>query len=111
MQDSFNLDEADLSLIHVLQIAPRATCTEIGKVLGMNPVTAARRWERIRADGLAWVTAYPKLSVWAERNCLAFLEVDCEPSTRHHVVDALMRVPQAASVSQVGSGRDLFLIA
>ncbi|MFD5395152.1 Lrp/AsnC family transcriptional regulator [Streptomyces sp. NPDC127097] len=110
MQDSFNLDEADLALIHVLQIAPRATWTEIGKVLDINPVTAARRWERIRAEGLAWVTAYPKLSVWAEHHCLAFVEVDCEPSARHHVVNALMRVPQVASVSQVGSGRDLFLI-
>ncbi|MFG2859232.1 AsnC family transcriptional regulator [Streptomyces sioyaensis] len=43
MQDSFNLDEADLALIHVLQIPPRATWTEIGKVLDINPVTVARR--------------------------------------------------------------------
>ncbi|MFI8849400.1 Lrp/AsnC family transcriptional regulator [Streptomyces sp. 891-h] len=111
MQDSFNLTETDISLINVLQVAPRATWLEVGRVLDINPVTAARRWQRLSEDGLAWVTAYPKLSVWAEGNCLAFIEVDCEPSTRHRAVEALMHVPQVASISQVGSGRDLFLIA
>ncbi|MEU0070811.1 Lrp/AsnC family transcriptional regulator [Streptomyces sp. NPDC006332] len=110
MRDSFTLDEVDLSLINALQIAPRATWTEIGRALDINPATAARRWQRISDDGLAWVTAYPKLSTWADRYCLAFVEVDCEPGARHHVVDALVRVSQVASVSQVGSGRDLFLI-
>jgi DNA-binding Lrp family transcriptional regulator len=110
MQDSFNLDETDLSLINTLQIAPRATWGEIGKVLDINPTTAARRWQRISADGLAWVTAYPRLAVWAEHFCLAFVEVDCEPDTRHRVVEQLIREPQVASVTQVGSGRDLFLM-
>ncbi|MFJ8363572.1 Lrp/AsnC family transcriptional regulator [Streptomyces sp. NPDC093984] len=110
MQDSFILDEADLSLINVMQIAPRATWTEVGKVLGVNAVTATRRWERLSAHGVAWVTAYPNLSWWTEHNCLAFIEVDCEPSARQQVVDTLAHVPQVASVSQLAGGRDLFLV-
>jgi DNA-binding Lrp family transcriptional regulator len=110
VQDSFTLDEADLSLINVMQIAPRATWTEVGKVLGVNAVTATRRWERLSSYGVAWVTAYPSLSWWTECNCLAFIEVDCEPTARQQVVDTLAHVPQVASVSQLASGRDLFLV-
>ncbi|WP_460065313.1 Lrp/AsnC family transcriptional regulator [Streptomyces sp. YKOK-I1] len=110
MQDSFNLDETDLSLINVMQIAPRATWTEIGKVLDINSATAARRWDRLSEKGVAWVTAYPNLSMWSERSVLAFVEVDCEPSVRGQVVDALVEVPQVANVSQAASGRDLFLV-
>ncbi|RXS87876.1 Lrp/AsnC family transcriptional regulator [Streptomyces sp. TM32] len=111
MQDSFSLDEDDLSLINVMQIAPRATWTEVGKVLGLHSATVARRWERMTKQGVVWVTAYPNLALWTEQCCLAFIEVDCQPTARQQVVDALAGVPQIASVSQVASGRDLFLVA
>ncbi|MFG2030054.1 Lrp/AsnC family transcriptional regulator [Streptomyces sp. NPDC048825] len=111
MQDSFSLDEADLSLINVMQIAPRATWTEVGKVLGLHSATVARRWERLTEQGVVWVTAYPNLSLWTERRCFAFIEVDCEPTARKQVVDVLAGVPQIVSVSQAASGRDLFLVA
>ncbi|GAA2606112.1 Lrp/AsnC family transcriptional regulator [Streptomyces tubercidicus] len=109
MRDSFTLDEIDLAVINVMQIAPRATWKEVGKVLGISAATAARRWAALTTHGIAWVTAYPSLSVWSERHFLAFIEVDCEPSDRGCVVDALVEVPQVVSISQVASGRDLFL--
>lgn len=109
MQDSFILDETDRALVNVLQLAPRASWTVVGQVLGTNPATANRRWQRIAGEGLARVIAYPQPSAWAHQRCMAFVEVDCEPVTRQQVVEALARVPQVASISVPSSGRDLFL--
>src|SRR4051812_21841296 len=110
MQDPPVLGEADLALVHALQIAPRAPWALVGRALGVNPVTAARRWARLVDDGLAWVTAYPG-PLWAGQRCVAFVEVDCEPSRRLEVVGALVRDPRVVSLEHVSAGCDLFLTA
>lgn len=102
------LDETDAALVHALQIAPRAPWTLVGRALGVNPATAARRWQRLREAGIAWVTAYPALSVAGDLSA-AFIEVDCESSVRHALAARLARDPRIASVETVGSGRDLLL--
>jgi DNA-binding Lrp family transcriptional regulator len=109
MPDSFTLAETDRALVNVLQVAPRASWTEVAKALGVNPATAARRWRRLTGDGLARVVSYPRLAAWARHRCMAFVEVDCEPATRGQVVDALVRLPPVASVTVASSGRDLYL--
>ncbi len=101
-------DELDLALAHALQIAPRASWTLVGEVLGVNPVTAARRWQRLTGDKVAWVTCYPGQGL-ATRHVVAFVEVDCEPAERHGLVEVLSRDPRVATVEVIASGRDLFL--
>ncbi|MDR6866420.1 DNA-binding Lrp family transcriptional regulator [Microbacterium resistens] len=49
----------DLAVVAALQHAPRASWREIGETLGVSASTAARRWDRLVASGLAWITAYP----------------------------------------------------
>jgi DNA-binding Lrp family transcriptional regulator len=109
MRDSFSLDETDRALVNALQIAPRAPWSLIGQVLDIDAATAARRWERITGLGLAWVTAYPTPSMWARHHCMAYVEVDCQPSKRDDVVDTLVHVRQVSSLSVLSSGRDLVL--
>ncbi|NUT52975.1 MAG: Lrp/AsnC family transcriptional regulator [Saccharothrix sp.] len=109
MQDSIEPDETDLRLVHALQAAPRATWHEVGRSLGIDPVTAARRWQALSEAGLARVTAYPEVRSWAEEHCNAFIELDLEPAARAHAVEVLSRVPQIVSISIISSGRDLFL--
>ncbi|WP_194236484.1 AsnC family protein [Streptomyces phyllanthi] len=89
MQDPFILDEIDLALVNALQVAPRASWSVVGQVLGITPTTAARRWDRNATSGAAWVTAYPWLSTWARHYCLAFVDVDCRPAAAHRVVQPL----------------------
>jgi DNA-binding Lrp family transcriptional regulator len=108
MQESLTIDEIDLSLVHALQIAPRAPWTLVGEVLGVNPVTAARRWERLTDDQVAWVTCYPGQGL-ATQHVVAFVEVDCEPAERHQLVEILTQDPRVATVEVIASGRDLFL--
>jgi DNA-binding Lrp family transcriptional regulator len=109
MKDSATLDETDLALVHALQIEPRASWTLIGRALGTSPVTAARRWDRLTHEGLAWVTAYPNATTWVQHRCVALVEVDCEPVQRRRVIEALTADPRVASVEQVSGGLDLFL--
>jgi DNA-binding Lrp family transcriptional regulator len=109
MQDSCTLDETDHALINVLQVTPRAHWTDVGRAIGINAATAARRWKRITDSGLARVICYPRLDTWAVYRCMAIVEVDCEPATRDQVVDQLARMPPVASVTIASSGRDLYL--
>jgi DNA-binding Lrp family transcriptional regulator len=102
-------DEEDLEIIHALQDAPRATWREVGSRLGIDPVTAARRWQALSDAGLARITAYPRVTTWAKNHCNAFIELDLEPAARDHAVEVLSRVPQIVSISIISSGRDLFL--
>nr|WP_133901891.1 Lrp/AsnC family transcriptional regulator [Actinophytocola oryzae] len=109
MQDSRTPDETDLRIVHALQTAPRATWHEVGRRLGVDPATAARRWQALVETGAARVTAYPSLRPWARDHCNAFIELDLEPTARDHAVRVLSTVPQIVSISIISSGRDLFL--
>jgi DNA-binding Lrp family transcriptional regulator len=102
-------DETDLKLVHALQAAPRATWHDIGRSLDIDPVTAARRWQGLVDAGVARVTAYPEVRLWAQDHCNAFIELDLEPTARAHAVEVLSHVPQIVSISIISSGRDLFL--
>ena len=53
------VDELDLELVHALQLDPRASWTALGRVLEIDPVTAARRWDRLEQAGLAWTFGVP----------------------------------------------------
>ena len=108
MQESLTLDETDLALVHALQIDPRAPWTLVGQVLGINPVTAARRWARLTEEQLAWVTCYPGQGP-ATRHVVAFVEVDCEPAERRRLIEVLAQDPRVATVEVVAGGRDLML--
>ncbi|MDP5226318.1 MULTISPECIES: Lrp/AsnC family transcriptional regulator [Arthrobacter] len=101
------LSEDELLLLHALQIAPRVSWLDAAEILGAHPATLARRWERLRSSGLAWVTAHlkgdPSLMV------LAFVDVECEPGRRDDAVAVLSRIPEVLTID-VATGRpDLVL--
>ncbi|QXJ21283.1 Lrp/AsnC family transcriptional regulator [Actinomadura graeca] len=108
MKDSAELDEADLVLINALQVAPRAPWAVIAKAMDVSPVTAARRWQRLRSAGLAWITAYGGHFVHQD-HCLAFVDVDCAPGEISRIAGRLAEHPGIASVEQASGRRDLLL--
>lgn len=71
-----SLDEADISLIHALQLRPRASWQQLSAALDDGPATLSRRWARLREEGLAWVMAYPSAD-GAHGNRLAITEIAC----------------------------------
>ncbi|MEU6878721.1 Lrp/AsnC family transcriptional regulator [Streptomyces sp. NPDC046712] len=97
--------ELDLALIDALQAAPRAPWSRIGRALGVDPTTAARRWERLRAGGLAWITAYGSAGTTA----VAYVEVRCRPRRVEAVSAAAAALPWVFSVDETAGDFDLFL--
>ncbi|WP_077489096.1 Lrp/AsnC ligand binding domain-containing protein [Sinomonas mesophila] len=105
--ENLRLSEHDLELISALQIAPRVSWQDAGAILGAHPATLAARWERIRAAGLAWITAY-SVGDPATMN-LAFVNVDCDPGRADEVADALCAMPEVQSVELPAGHHDLLL--
>lgn len=106
--DSTILSDDDRYLIAALQASPRAPWADLGEVLSISAVTAARRWERISSSGVAWVTAAPGMARRAEQ-CLAYVEVDCLPSERIAVAAELARHQLVVTVEITTGTADILL--
>ncbi|MFB8268079.1 MULTISPECIES: Lrp/AsnC family transcriptional regulator [unclassified Streptomyces] len=99
-----HLDELDLALVNALQIDPRAPWTKLAAALDVDAATVARRWERLRSAGLAWVTAYAY-----DVGGGALVEVDCAPGQDAAVAAALSADPKVVTVEHTAGGRDLLV--
>lgn len=108
MKESTILTPDDRELIGALQVGPRTPWTDIGEALGISGITAARRWERINASGVAWVTAAPGMSRRAEQ-CVAYVEVDCLPGKRIEVAAELSRHEMVVTVEITTGTADIML--
>ncbi|MFE7559192.1 Lrp/AsnC family transcriptional regulator [Kitasatospora sp. NPDC057500] len=97
--------ELDLALVEALQAAPRAPWSRIGRALGVDATTAARRWERLRAGGLAWVTAYDA----AKSTTVGYVEVRCRPRSLEAVTTAVTGLPWVFNVDETTGDHDLLL--
>ncbi|MFS8097706.1 Lrp/AsnC family transcriptional regulator [Lentzea alba] len=106
MTQVYGMDEVDRSLVHALQIHPRAPWSLLGEVLELDPVTVARRWQRLENAGLAWVTAYPRATD-VHNVVTAIVEVDTAPGAASRVAGAVARFPWAVNVKETAGGRDL----
>ena len=102
------LSEDELSLIHALQIRPRAAWTELAPVLGVAPATLAHRWETLREHGLAWITAYP-VQKSGTGAVVAIVELTCDPDGVGQLVQTMTADPRIASIEYAARGRDLIL--
>jgi DNA-binding Lrp family transcriptional regulator len=95
------VDELDLALLDGLHVNPRVSFDELGRVLGVSGVTAARRWRRLVNTGRAWVSSAlgPALPLAG-----ALIEAECDPGQTGTVAARWAAVPQVASV-HITSGR------
>ncbi|WP_066949264.1 Lrp/AsnC family transcriptional regulator [Microtetraspora fusca] len=88
------LDETDLALVDALQISPRASWTKLSTVLGLAPITLARRWQRLVDSGAAWVSvAHSDASARG-----AIIELTCAPGTEMAVATRLAKLPYVSTV-------------
>ncbi|RPE42321.1 DNA-binding Lrp family transcriptional regulator [Streptomyces sp. Ag109_O5-1] len=105
LPESRAFSELDLALVDALQTAPRAPWTRIGRALGVDATTVARRWERLRDSGLAWITGYDA----ARTATVGYVEVRCRPRSAAAVSAAVARLPWVFSVEETDGAHDLFL--
>ncbi|MFE6888522.1 Lrp/AsnC family transcriptional regulator [Streptomyces sp. NPDC057694] len=104
--DRARLDELDLALVHALQINTRAPWTLVGEALGIDPVTAARRWERLARTGAAWVDGYLSLDR-DEGSVYAQVEIETGGQLSEDVLTSLAADSRMLSLKQTSGGRDL----
>lgn len=97
----------DLELVNALQIAPRASWSELGAALGRHPTTLANRWDRLRGRGLAWVTGH--LAGGPDQSCLAFVGVECDPRNVAETARLLCSIPEVITVDEATRSWDLRL--
>lgn len=107
------VDELDLALVHALQLAPRASWSDLAPVLGTSPTTLARRWRRLESAGAAWMTCHFGLPPGAapKVNCVALVEATVVPGRIPGVVAELSRHPELISIEHLTGARDLFMTA
>jgi DNA-binding Lrp family transcriptional regulator len=101
------VDEADVVLLDALHANPRISFERLGAVLGISPVTAARRWQKLAESGRAWVSSVPGPDLALVG---AVYEVRAEPG---HIIDAardLAAIPQVISVYATDGAFDLHTV-
>jgi DNA-binding Lrp family transcriptional regulator len=96
------VDELDIALLDALHLNPLANFEELGAVLEVSPVTAARRWRRLVSTGRAWVSSAPgpQLPIKA-----ALFEAECQPGAAAKVASEFAAIPQVFSVN-ITTGQD-----
>ncbi|MFK4762981.1 Lrp/AsnC family transcriptional regulator [Microbacterium sp. ZW T5_45] len=104
MQDSV-LDDLDQRLVHAVQISPRATWTALAPIVGADPVTLARRWARMREQGVVYVTGYGD----GPPGLVVLIEIDCSPGETLAVAETLSRDPEPFTIDLTAGGRDILL--
>lgn len=104
------VDEKDLELINALQLTPRASWAQLGRALALDPVTVARRWERLTETGLAWVTCVVGPALHSEF-CMAYVEIECSPGRLDDIATALSAEPQVRYVHHITGPYGLLAVA
>ncbi|WP_051950749.1 Lrp/AsnC family transcriptional regulator [Actinacidiphila yeochonensis] len=99
------LDLLDRRVLHALQIDGRVSFARIGEVLGVSDQTIARRYARLRRDGVARVLGLTDplrigLTPWLVR-------VRCTPDAAASVGEALARRTDTRWVSLISGGTEI----
>ncbi|WP_407358090.1 Lrp/AsnC family transcriptional regulator [Microbacterium sp. LTA6] len=104
------IDEVDRQLVNALQIFPRISWMQLGKILGYDATTLARRWSRLRDAGLAWTVCYQQPEHLAvDLPAMALIEVDVRAGQREQVVAALTPLEEIIEIDRTSGARDLLL--
>lgn len=104
------LSETDLALVSALQVAPRAPWSAIGRAVGVDPVTAARRWGRLQDERLAWFVVRPSAERLAPGRDAVLLIIRCRPGTQITVAERLAAVREAYAVDLLAGDDDIAVI-
>ncbi|WP_205856136.1 Lrp/AsnC family transcriptional regulator [Phytoactinopolyspora endophytica] len=109
MQDSNVIDELDLEITNALQLAPRVSWTDLADVLGADPTTLARRWQRLVDDGVARITVVPGRNAVTEL-LSAYVDLRCANGTVAEVAQTLADHPEVLSIHHTAGSAQLMTV-
>ncbi|WP_405360341.1 Lrp/AsnC family transcriptional regulator [Kitasatospora sp. NBC_00085] len=99
------LDDLDRALLHALHVDGRAPYRRIAEVLGVSDQTVARRYHRLRADGVLRVVGRTRARMLGEVDWLT--RVRCVPDAAAAIAEALARRPETSWVSLLSGGGEI----
>lgn len=102
---SARLDRDDLRVIAALQIAPREGFARLGEVLGLSEATVARRYRRLRHEGVLQVVGVVNTAVLGQSEWI--IRVRCRPDSTPAISDALARRADVSWVSLNAAGSEV----
>lgn len=106
--ESASLDELDRALVRCLQVAPRAAFSLYAAVLGTSEQTVARRYRRLRTDGVVRVTAVPSTEALGQSNWV--VRIQCKPSGTAALAQALAKRDDVGWVSISGGAAEVVCV-
>ncbi|WP_222193363.1 Lrp/AsnC family transcriptional regulator [Modestobacter italicus] len=98
------IDATDRQIVHAMQVDGRAPFSRVAGVLGVSEQTVARRWRRLRADGVVRVLG---LATPAATEPSWHIRVRVQPAAAGAVAEALARRPEVSWVSITAGGAEI----
>lgn len=99
------LDEVDTRIVYALQLDPRVSFARVAAELGVAEQTVARRYRRLRRDGVVRVIGAVDPRAVGENDWI--IRVRCRPDGAMQVAEALARRDDAAWVSIAAAGAEV----
>ncbi|MGW4847811.1 Lrp/AsnC family transcriptional regulator [Nocardia brasiliensis] len=99
------MDEMDTQIVHALQFDPRVPFNRLAAELGVAEQTVARRYRRLRRDGVVRVIGAVDPRALGENDWI--IRVRCRPDGARQVAEALARRDDAAWVSIAAAGAEV----
>jgi DNA-binding Lrp family transcriptional regulator len=103
--ESSALDPLSHQVIHALQIDGRASFNRIATVLGVSEQTVARRYRRMRADGIVRVVGLLDPSRLGQT--MSTVRIQCRPGAATKLADALAKRADVAWLSLTAGGTEI----
>jgi len=105
MSESVDVGPEDVRIIRALQVAPRASFASIAAVLGRSEGSVARRYRRMRADGVLRVAGVLDPGALGQSKWLVRLR--CRPGSVTAIADALTRRDDVSWVALTAAGSEV----
>ena len=98
-------DSLDRQLVHALQLDGRAPFSRIAEALGVSDQTVARRYSRLRGEGVLHVAGLTNPAALGETQWI--IRVQCTPDAAASVAEALARREDTSWVSLSSGGTEI----
>lgn len=95
---SLEIDSLDRQILQCLQIWPRASWVAISKVLDADPITIARRWDKLSSHGYATISTYPSTRNRVKGQVGALIELKVLPQHIHTATKSLIELPMIGTI-------------
>lgn len=98
----------DAQILHALQLAPRVSFRRIAAVVGASEQTVARRYHRLRREGVVRVVGLENR--WADKEANWVCRIRAAPDHIPQLADALVRRPDVSHANVLTGWTDLVCV-